>query len=75
MDMSQPSRPQAESNDVFSLTDQDLAEKLKFVEEVRSIPVVRNWRTYTVIRLALVIGVVSGYVTPSRPPTPAKTTW
>jgi hypothetical protein len=74
MDTPQPSRPQAESNDVFSLTDQDLAEKLKFVEEVRSILVLRVWRTYAVIRLASVTGVVSGYVTPSRPPTPAKTT-
>lgn len=74
MDTSQPSRPQAESTDVFSLTDQDLAEKLKFVEEVRSIPSVASGGLTAVIRLALVIGVVSGYVTPSRPPTPAKTT-
>lgn len=36
MDVPQPSRPQAESTDVFSLTDQDLAAKLKFIEEVRS---------------------------------------
>ncbi|KAF8349484.1 hypothetical protein F5887DRAFT_1235165 [Amanita rubescens] len=34
MDAPQPSKPKAESTDVFSLTDQDLAEKLKFIEEI-----------------------------------------
>ncbi len=73
MDVPQPSRPKAESTDVFSLTDQDLAEKLKFVEEVRFIPF-RARQTYAIIRLALGTGAVSGYVAPSRPPTPTKMT-
>ena len=35
MDPPQPNSTQAGSTDVFSLTDQDLANKLQFVEEVR----------------------------------------
>ncbi|KAF8627400.1 hypothetical protein AX17_006215 [Amanita inopinata Kibby_2008] len=34
MESPQPSSPRAESNDIFSLTDQVLAEKLQFVEEI-----------------------------------------
>lgn len=34
MDLSQPKSLQTDSTDVFSLTDQDLAEKLQFVEEI-----------------------------------------
>jgi hypothetical protein len=66
MDPPQPSKPKAESTDVFSLTDQDLAEKLKFIEEVPSV-LFRVRRTYAIIRLALGTGAVSGYVAPSRP--------
>lgn len=60
-----PPQPPQDATDIFSITDEVLAERLQFIEEVRrnsTVSVVFQSVDTEVIRLGLEIGVVFGYV-------------